>query len=251
MKKVICFILSLCFLFLMGCEGNDFKIQQETEHFIFFSYDQDKECLENIAKNLEDNYDRITEDLGYKSTEKIKVHIYPDQDSFHQAIGRPDAPDWVVGTADQERVIMVSPLNPGSTHNYNGMLKVAIHEFTHVITTRINPSFPNRDPFLTEGIAMYEARQMDANYATLVDRLVNTDKVPSLEELRFNLYNYNSGYALACTFVEYMVDTYGREVIGQIIENPGKTEEILGVSQQELEQGWREYLSDNYGRKAK
>jgi hypothetical protein len=66
----------------------------------------------------------------FKSFEsKIDVFICPNIKSFHTAINVPDAPDWVVAPAKKNELIMVSPLNQGSVHTYESLMKAIVHEF--------------------------------------------------------------------------------------------------------------------------
>ena len=62
-------IILTCFKFLKqkNYETNVsdvIKIQEESEHFIFYSEEQDRKCLLDLKENLEKNYNKITDDLN-------------------------------------------------------------------------------------------------------------------------------------------------------------------------------------------
>lgn len=88
--------------------------------------------IDQIDRELVKNYSRITSKLKYCPRHKIIVEIYPELKEFHEAIGYPEAPDWVVGFAGNGKIQMVSPLNPGPQHTYDSLIKAAVHEFINL-----------------------------------------------------------------------------------------------------------------------
>lgn len=72
-------------------------LNMETEHFILYYSDKDKALLQDLSKALESGYDKVTKDLNCKLDGKTTVEIYPDTETYHKAIGKPDAPGWYVG----------------------------------------------------------------------------------------------------------------------------------------------------------
>jgi hypothetical protein len=165
MKRIITLLLCICML--AGCgtvsssqtNNSDLKYKIKTKNFIIYYSKSDKISVKDIAKVLDDNYYRITSQLECKPDKVFTVKIYPSLQDFHNGIGEPDAESWIVGTSIGDEIDMVSPLNSGKVHNYNDILQVAEHEFTHIITRNINPKALNI-PWLCEGIATYEAKQM-------------------------------------------------------------------------------------------
>lgn len=101
-----------------GVSDETMELRKETAHFGYYCRKADTRCLKDLAGSLEQNYVRITSDLEYEPDYKVKVYIYKDIKTFHQAIKMPFAPDWVIGSAVGNTVKMVSPINPGKVHNY-------------------------------------------------------------------------------------------------------------------------------------
>lgn len=93
MKQLFCTIVIAIAVFSRGLFGQ----QKESDHFIYYYEASDSSVVATIASRLEGSYDRITDDLQLTLIGKIGVHIYPTLQEFHNAIGWPDAPDWVVG----------------------------------------------------------------------------------------------------------------------------------------------------------
>lgn len=158
-KLLLLLITSCCLILIIGCkditsieikDNDTLKLQKKSQHFVLYSCNKDKECLDELVRNLESNFDRVTNDLGHKPQKRIRVNIYPDIENFHIAIKEPNAAAWVVGSVVGDEIYMVSPLNPGEYHNYDSIMKVLIHEFTHVLTAQINSSLCYRQVWLSE-----------------------------------------------------------------------------------------------------
>jgi len=134
-------------------------MKKETKNFILRYYGDDAQDINEIAHILEANFERITGILGIMPPEKTLVHIYANQRGFHQAIGRPNAEAWVVGTVMGGEIHMVSPSNPGPEHDRDSIMSVAIHELVHIAANELNLHTSNNRIFLSEGLATYLAGQ--------------------------------------------------------------------------------------------
>lgn len=186
----------------------------ESEHFKIYYNLSDEKAIPDIKNHLEENYERITTNLKQKLDEPVEVRIYPNLESFHRAAKvhsggffwwKTTIPDWVVGTANGGIIRMVSPINPGnSEHTYDGIVQVAVHEFTHIVSSKINTS-DKFFPALSEGIATFESGQRNLLSA-------NLDLLPvSLEEM-FSWDSSNNPskiYSYGGSFVAFIVENYG------------------------------------------
>ena len=191
------------------------KQQRETEHFVFYCMDQDVKALDDLAEALEGCYERTTIDLGKTPSGKVKVNIYPDIQSLHNAMGRPNAPDWSVGEAKNGALYMTSPLNPGPAHDYDGMLQIAVHEFVHIIINL----FGNVPSYLHEGVACYEAGQN--RYETLSSFIASQmaqNKVPSLSSLEKFNSSSEGMYQYGPAFVDFIARIYGFDAVVALLE---------------------------------
>lgn len=228
----------------------DLKQQRETEHFVFYCMDQDVKALDDLAEALEGCYERTTTDLGKTPSGKVKVNIYPDIDSFHNAMGRPNAPDWSVGEAKNGALYMTSPLNPGPSHDYDDMLQIAVHEFVHIIINL----FGNVPSYLHEGVACYEAGQN--RYDTLSSYIagqMDQNKVPSLSSLE----KYNSSsegmYQYGPAFVDFIARCYGFDAVVALLEGKSLSTAIgkdgASMQNQSFNEFWWQFLDNLYRKK--
>jgi hypothetical protein len=225
----------------------DFQIA--SKHFDFYSRKSDYKVLDSLANILEKNYLVITDHLQTKFTERINVYIYPDLESFHSAIYFPNAPDWVVGAASKNELKMVSPLNPGSAHNYESLMQAIVHEFAHTVILNLREQgLVGLPKWLNEGYAFYEAHQLTDNMRTVIKTKLADKTIPSWSQLNHaetvEFGNIN-GYELSSTIIEFLVKFYGYDDLRKIIISPDKIEEICGTSLENLETMWLKYLKDS------
>lgn len=253
MKKATILLISLVFILAIigfnkiGDNDDSFKLQMENKNFKFYSYNKDKKCLEDLSKILEENYNRISKDLNVTLKEKVIIEVYPDIKAFHDAIGSPNAPNWVVGTGWENKIKMVSPLNPGGQHTYDTLMQVVVHEFTHVAISNINSDLESIPIWLNEGIAAYEAKQMSSNSRSAIKEKLDSNDVPSLSEMNSSNFSEVGGYVFSYTAIEYIIENYGYDTIVLLIKTPADLEKILGNSMIEFENNWKRYLKENYG----
>ncbi len=222
------------------------SLEFKSEHFEFYSKKQDAEVLDALSKVLERNYIRITSNMRTSFNLKIYVFIYPDLKAFHSAINYPNAPDWVVGAASKNELKMVSPLNPGSVHSYQSLMKAIVHELTHTVVLNLRKQgivgLPN---WLNEGYAYYEAGQLTENERETIHANLLKYVLPSWVELKnANTFQFGDmgGYGISATIIEFLAESYGLDKLKQYIIDPESVEKIYNMSEKNLELMWMEYL---------
>lgn len=96
----------------------------------------------------------------------------------------------------------------------------------------------NQTPvWLSESIAQYESSGFYKPY---------NNKYPTISEMNENgsispvVYTY--GYAL----IEYIVNKWGMDGVRKLLKNNGDIQETFGISEQELQAGWHEFLRTKY-----
>lgn len=212
----------------------------ESNHFKFYSKEQDKECLKDLSSVLEDNYTRITNDLHTPLNKKVDIYIYSDLSTYHKAIDQPDAPSWVVGNAvwGSNAIQMVNPLNADG-RPYSDFMKVIVHEFTHVVVRNINSDVKGIPIWLNEGVAVLEAEQNSGVHQVLLNSK-STEKFPTLKDLEIDpiTFGKDNGYEFSYSIVDYINKTYGYEKLIALIKAPSKFNNILGVSKDNFQRNW-------------
>ncbi|MGD0031240.1 sigma factor-like helix-turn-helix DNA-binding protein [Paenibacillus illinoisensis] len=115
----------------------------------------------DLFEELKSNVERIITTYRHRPSQKIAIELYPDLPTFHQAINELDAPNWFMGTYEDNKIKIVSPLNPGPEHTCQSVLRHAISLFTMWLVNDINPLAPK---WLTHGLGGHEAKQMSQEY---------------------------------------------------------------------------------------
>ncbi|WP_034856455.1 hypothetical protein [Clostridium intestinale] len=78
-------------------DKEEMKLAFASEHFNFYSEKKYKDHCKKLSEVLEKNHKKITDNLKIQSDEKTNIYVYSDLDSFHEAIGQPNASEWMVG----------------------------------------------------------------------------------------------------------------------------------------------------------
>ncbi|SFD39696.1 peptidase MA family metallohydrolase [Clostridium uliginosum] len=242
------------------CSGNlefeqiykekDYKLnlRKETQHFIIFYTEIDKTCIDKVSDVLENNYNRITINFNQQLQEKLTIEIHSDLNQLHIALGFPNAPDWIRGGIGVGKIIIASPLNPPPGSKFDNVLNTAVHEFGHIIVNKINKDTPR---WLNEGIACYEAKDNDENWIrkTVKNGLVS-NMLPTFKDLDtgedFETFFKRNGYQYSYTIVESIIEEYGYDKLYNLIKSPNNFEDIFGITENELQNKWMEYIKKNY-----
>ncbi len=241
------FLVFLTFPELVGQNSDSLNLNKESEHFNLYSTNADIEVLDSIAFTLERNYARITNRLGIQIDSKVNVKVFPDVKAFHAAINLPDAPDWVVGTWNGHELMIVSPLNPGTMHNYKSLMQVAVHEFVHMAVSyaRGDKDVTELPRWLAEGYAQYEAGQINDYIRKSVESALTENAPPTWTQLgtvSAMEFGGMNGYGLSVTIVEFLVVRYGIDKLVLLLKEPENIETIYGLSLSALEKQWIQFV---------
>ncbi|HKL12521.1 MAG TPA: hypothetical protein VJ907_02840 [Halanaerobiales bacterium] len=244
MNKKTLLVLSLTILLtalltlaIQAEQGQEYS--KEMQHFTYTYYQKD-EPINEINNRLEKYYNKILNKYNVKLNRQVKITIYPDVNSFHKGAKVTNKSPGIVGKAiSSYKIAFVSPLNPGKVHNYESILKIAVHEFVHISTNKINRNIPI---WLNEGISLYEAEQVNPNH---IKQIIRAEKVPTIKDLESNFYE-NFGYTVSGTIVEYIVDMYSYDKLIRLIKSPSNYKGIFGLSKEAFFSNWKGYLYKNY-----
>lgn len=213
-------------------------IQVETEHFKFYSKDQDKYCIKDLSNVLEENYSRVTKDLKATLNQKVNIYIYSNLNEYHKLTNKSDAPKWLVGDAEGNNISMTNP-NNAAGRPYSDFMRVIVHEFTHVVEGNINTSETEIPIWLNEGTAEFETKQ-GSQFKQVLENAKSSNKFPTLKDLETDSYTFgnNNGYVFSYSIVDYIVKTYGQDKLVALIKSPSDFEKILGISKDDFQKNW-------------
>ena len=239
MKYKIFTILLFLAIFLSCSSSIDPEYNLNKDHFEFILYDGlTTSQIININNALENNYTRICNDLQVAEMLKVTVKIWSDYNNFLEAMENDIGIRYVGATGYifgmyEFRIF------------YNAQSAVAaVNEFAHLVSMQINSSIPNNPRWLWEAVALYENNEF-VNPKTLPYMV--SGEYPTLDELNtdYNSSNHNI-YSVGYILLEYIVQTWGMDYVIGLIQNNGNVVDLLGITVQEFESGWYEFVENKY-----
>lgn len=240
MKWIYALLTSIIFFACANQTSNENVL--ETEQFTIYYTDLDSNNIEIVADSLNANYDRIIGSLQSGEMPKVNIHYYSDIAQLKLAVAdvEPNLPDFAIGLATSvSEIHLLSPNHPQLDFQY--MIINTIHEFAHCVSFNINPNIANNPRWLWETIAVYAAgnRPNPKNLGYLIN-----NNPPSLDELSLftNTYIYEVGYFIG----EYLEETFGENVLNELILNNGNISETLQMSDEEFTKAWFSFVENKY-----
>lgn len=108
---------------------------------------------DEIADSLNSNYDRIVADLRVTEMPKVRIDIWVSENSSDFYSVMRDRTGQVFAGA--------TGYTPSATEMFmlynNATPLVAVHEFAHLVSLKLNPSIGNNPRWLWEAVAQYES----------------------------------------------------------------------------------------------
>jgi hypothetical protein len=228
-----------------------------TDHFAILYQGIYTEEAQEIAASLEENYDRIRDDLCDPNHETIRVFVHPTQSDFNKGTGLLNSN--ANGTSRGPNEFHLLWTNWFNSIFPDDPLKTAIHEFTHCVQLNIlvkkaqedlaekrNEDFNKlfEEKFITEYPQWFWEAICDYEAGIVNDISVKygMSKNLTLKDLNSSNQIYNVGY----TIIEYIVEKWGNEKLPALITSYVDIETVLNVSESEFEKGWIEFVSNKY-----
>jgi len=135
---------------------------------------------------------------------------------------------------------MIAPKHPNYQFEY--MLVVMVHEFTHCVSLNIKSNFGNNPRWYWESVALFEAGQFV--HPGQLPYMVNHTP-PSLSQL--NNFNNSQIYEVGYLLAEYIVENWDRQHFKDMIISNGNIPLTLGVSVTDFQTNWFNFVRNKYG----
>ncbi len=182
--------------------------------------DIEKSVLEGKNKTLE-----YFEIQGYDK--EIIIDVFDSIEELHLDVFGEKKEEWLVSCENGEYGIkVVSPLNPGNVHNYEVILEVISKSVADIILKNNFKDVPKWLDITT--------------YITGLNTETKTNSKPSIIKLKEEGYfNFSDCYFIT----RYIVEKFGKRTIIKILKNPTKYNEILKLSDEEIDEKIKEYYS--------
>jgi len=261
--KIILLVFGGLFITYIGIKTfrsisvEDKLTQLRTDHFVISYLGIYKEEAQDVADNLEENYDRIRINLNDPDHDTIRVFVHPTQTDFNNGAGLLNS--YANGTSRGPKEFHILWTNWFNSIFPNDPVKTAIHEFTHCVQLNIlikkeqgelangdkeqfdklfEEKFIKEYPqWFWEAICDYEAgivNSMSVKYGMR--------KKLTLKDLNNSNQIYNVGY----TIIEYIVEKWGKDKLPILITSYVDIKTVLGVSESDFEKGWVTFVDEKY-----
>lgn len=230
------------------------KLTQQGEFYRLHYQTIDKSQADKIAKWLDQGQSGVTGFFKSDFKKEFDVYIFPERDSldaqWQKDWNMPEFKSqcWMVASGIAHRLDILSPRvwpTQGCEHdssNEEATRKLVLHELIHVFHGQYNPSptFENIDniDWLVEGIAVYASGQLDIERIARAKSAILEGGGP---ELLANMWKGEHRYGYSGSLVAYIDQTYGRDVLIQLIGLTTAEEvlTLLDVTEEELLKQWR------------
>ena len=213
-------------------------------HFAFRYAPPDAASVAATAASVEAQHARILADLGLDAMPPVTVTLYPDAESFRAAVVPlvGNVPSFAAGLVTGPGDIHVLSPNLASRWTYAEGVVAIVHEFAHCASLRVNPAIANNPRWLWESVALYEAGQV-SDPRTL--SYLTAHQPPALADL--NRIENTRVYEVGGLIGAFVVETWGRAALRELVRTGGALETVLGVDQTRFVSQWMDYLERRYG----
>ncbi|MBI3090112.1 MAG: tetratricopeptide repeat protein [Candidatus Tectomicrobia bacterium] len=239
--------------------------RRESRHFIL-ALDEARDGIlaEYALDTLERAQAALAAMLGFEPTQKVRVEILPDHQSFHAASSLSVRDIEVIGAIGICKFNKVMLLTPRALARGYRWLDALAHEYVHYVIVRLSN---NHAPiWFHEGLAKYaEAlwRLPASNYlapvnqnllaqASSANRFVGFDRMePSLVDLD-TAQEAQLAYAESASAIAYILERYGNAALRQVLAAMREQKEegaapaiaqVLKVPFEQFQRQWKEYVA--------
>ena len=231
-----------------------------TEHFDIYYYPSEERLVSIMADIVEEAYEKHSEDFDHEIKERTPLILYRSHKDFQETnIMLQEIHEGIGGFAEIFKRRMVIPFT-GSMESFR---EVIFHELVHIFQYDIiyqrpaariySGEFLYSPPiWFIEGMADYFGNDDNAiGEMVLRDVSLNNRIIPLTRPQPFGFTVYKIGQSA----VSYLVETYGREKVGEIMHELRhiRTKDLseafkntLGVSLKQFDKEWRQSVKKRY-----
>jgi len=201
--------------------------------------------LHNIALDSLDHVKRL---MGIEVQDNIWITVYPSSDEVQEAVKF--SADWVGGVAFSNHNTMIISGKPGQEE---WLSLVIPHELTHLLVD--SHTFNCKGAWLprwfSEGMADYAEDVLEQDEREQIREAYQSDSIPGLRSMIFSFSQDSEeahlAYLVSQAAVEYLIQEFGSEKMGELLEQLGSgemidpaLEAVYGLDTDRLDAAWRE-----------
>jgi cell division septation protein DedD len=196
---------------------------------------------------VQDGLDKLEDEAGARPARLIKIYNYPDTNALRRSMVH--LHDWTGALALPAFDTILLAVN---AYDLEWGLDSAVHELAHLVVHQVtfNCLGASMPTWLDEGLAVYFEGEADEYQQELLDSAVAEDDLLSLQSIASGFPTDENrarlAYAQSRAIVAYLLDTYGREPMGQFLSafaagasTSRALQEAYGLGIMELDNAWR------------
>ena len=253
MKKSLTAIIFILLMFVPLAIAGTGELRLENNCFVISYTAGDDGLASALLSNSLRIRERVIADIGVDFTEKTEIRLSPTIEAFREAQpGRTWIPLWAIGVAyPAENVIVLR--SPRATKGSRiDVVDVFAHEFSHIALGRALAGV-TVPVWLSEGLAMYEAREWTFSRISVLTRASLTDRLIPLPVLTLSFPAEEEpaelAYAESFMFISFLINKVGRDAFHRLIRDytrygdlAGALRRGTGMNLADLEERWLVYL---------
>ena len=238
----------------------------KTEHFDIHYYPDESRLVSVMGDIAEDAYRKYSEDFGHELSDKTPLILYKCHSDFQETnIILQELSEGVGGFAEFFKRRVVIPF----TGSMTAFQEVIFHELVHIFQYDIiyqkpvahiyTGEFLYSPPiWFIEGMAEYMSKDWDATDEMVLRNACVSNSIVPLTYLQ-NFYILGSqvflGYKEGQSAVEYLVNTYGRDELANILQElkHSRTKSLddafkntIGIDVQQFDKDWQRSIKRKY-----
>lgn len=215
----------------------------------------DASIASSIERQTRDGAARVETFFGRTFPRPVVVRVFPDRVSFdrhlREAWGMPEVACWMVGDAEEEALVLLSPKVWGESacdhdpDDADHVGDLVAHELVHVFHMQVNPSdeFAGVEglDWFVEGLATFVSGQLERSHADRVVEAVEKGELPAtLDDAWTGPYRYGVSGSL----VAFVAGRVGRDGLIELLEATTREEVLaaVGLTEAELLSRWEAWL---------
>ena len=237
-----------------------------TEHFDIHYYPGEEQLVSSMADIVEEAYEKHSEDFEHELKDRTPLILYQSHKDFQETnITLAELHEGVGGFAELFKRRMVIPF----TGSMSAFREVIFHELVHIFQYDIiyqkpagrfySGEFLYSPPiWFMEGTADYFGNDNDAvGEMVLRDASIANQVVPltRLQDFRILGSQVFLGYKIGQSAIAYFVETYGRDKVGQVMQElrhirtkdlSQAFQNVIGVDLEQFDKEWRLTVQKKY-----
>ncbi len=194
-----------------------------TDEFTVLWYKDDPDIGQKITTTAYEGLSRINTLIKVPSPEGIKIYAYANLSDLQDTLKfSGEATSWVAGHASPDLGIIVISL-PNNPEELVEVRRQIPHELAHILLyQKVGTAYTNLPHWLNEGLASISELTSNPNYQILLKKAYEKDMLIPIENLcdgfPTDAANFQLAYAEAFAFTRYLHDTYGLEMMENLIQ---------------------------------